>query len=243
MQFVMIFSLILAVLAVVFALQNTAMVTLSFFIWTFNSPLALLLLIALTIGAIITSILTLPGWVKNKRSSSVHRKEVAGMEESLAKYRTDLIDTQNKNKDLRQKIIEVEEAKEALEKAQEKALHEVEDLRTALGKSKLTAEEAEIARKEAIDARNQMDQALKEMDQRLASVSQESENAGKSVTEFESLTEEEAAAEASPDQLETDAADVLPAEPQVHGDENNGEHSAEPETPESEEEQRPHHFW
>ena len=67
MQFVMIFSLIIAVLSVMFALQNTAVVSLKFFIWTFESPLGLLLLIALTVGAIIISILTLPSWFKNKR--------------------------------------------------------------------------------------------------------------------------------------------------------------------------------
>ena len=143
MQFVMIFSLIIAVLSVMFALQNTAVVSLKFFIWTFESPLGLLLLIALTVGAIIISILTLPSWFKNKRIKSIHQKELGELEENLAKYRTDLIDTQNKNKDLRQKVLELEEAKENLEKAHQKTLQEINDLRNALSNAELTAEEAE----------------------------------------------------------------------------------------------------
>ncbi len=168
MQFVMIFSLIIAVFAVMFAMQNTATVTLKFFVWTFESPLALLLIIALTIGAAITSFLTLPGWFKSKRFRSSHNKEIGELEENLAKYRTDLIDTQNKNKDLRQKILEVEEAKEALERAHTKTDQEIDDLKTALADAQLTAENADIARREALEARDEIDAALKEMDRRIA---------------------------------------------------------------------------
>ncbi len=168
MQFVMIFSLIIAVLSVMFSMQNTATVSLKFFIWTFESPLALLLIIAVTVGAIITSILTLPGWFRHKKSSSHHKKEMVDLEENLAKYRTDLIDTQNKNKDLRQKILEVEEARESLEKAHLKTEQEISDLKTALSDAELTAEQAEAARQEALQARDEMDAALKEMDLRLA---------------------------------------------------------------------------
>lgn len=241
MQFVVIFSLILAVLAVVFALQNTAMVTLTFFVWTFESPLALLLLIALTIGAIITTIVSLPGWIKTRRSTTVHKREVAGMEESLAKYRTDLIDTQNKNKDLRQKIIEVEEAKETLAKAQEKTLHEIDDLRTALNDSKLTAEQAEIARQEAIDARDQMDQALLEMDQRLASVNREVERADEANETIEPLTSyDETASQADPfDSDVVSQAEPLPVSDDELVDEPSDDEESEP----VDEEHKPHHFW
>lgn len=241
MQFVMIFSLILAVLAVVFALQNTAMVTLSFFIWTFESPLALLLLIALTIGAIITTIVSLPGWLKARHSTTVHKREVAGMEESLAKYRTDLIDTQNKNKDLRQKIIEVEEAKETLAKAQEKTLHEVDDLRAALNNSQLTAEQAEIARQEAIEARAQMDKALLEMDERLASVTREAERADGANGASELLP---SYSETVPhaDAVVSDAAgqaEPLPVSDDELLDEPLEDENSKP----ADEEHKPHHFW
>ena len=148
------------------------------------------------------------------------------MEESLAKYRTDLIDTQNKNKDLRQKIVEVEEAKESLEKAQEKTLHEIDDLRAALNDSQLTAEQAEIARQEAIEARAQMDQALHEMDQRLASVNKEAELAeGTSYVNT----------------AVTDAANHV--EPVFSDDEPIAEPLDSEDSHHPEEEPKPHHFW
>lgn len=168
MQFVMIFSLVVAVLSVMFAMQNTAVVTLKFFIWSFESPLALLLIIALTVGAVIISIFTLPDWFKNRKFHSKHDKEINDLEESLSKYRADLIDTQNKNKDLRQKILEIEEAKEKLEKAHSKTNEEIEDLKEALSDAQLSAEEAQIARKEAQDARDEIDAALKEMDEKIS---------------------------------------------------------------------------
>ncbi len=169
MQFVMIFSLIIAVFAVMFSMQNTESVVLHFFVWTFRSPLAVLLLISLTIGAILTSLLTIPGWFKSKRFKSRHQKEIVELEDSLAKYRTDLIDTQNKNKDLRQKILELEEATEKLDKAHQDTDREINDLHEALNNANLTLEEAEQAKKEAIEARDAMDKALSEMETKLAS--------------------------------------------------------------------------
>lgn len=168
MQFVIIFALVVAILAVMFALQNTAVVTLHFFAASFEEPLALFMLIAIALGAVLISILTIPGWFKSKKISSRHSKEVGELEDSLAKYRTDLIDSQNSNKDLRQKIMEVEEAKENLEHAQAKASQEIDDLKEALSKADLTAQEADQAKKEALDARDQMDSALKDLEGKMA---------------------------------------------------------------------------
>ena len=85
-------------------------------------------LIAIAVGALIISILTVPGWIRNRQLRSKHRKEVAELEDNLSKYRSNLIDAQNSNKDLRQKILEIEEAKEKLEQAQVKAEEEINDL-------------------------------------------------------------------------------------------------------------------
>ena len=169
MQFVMIFSLAVAVLAVMFSMQNTETVLLKFFIWEFHSPLAVLMLISLTIGAILTTLLTIPGWFRSKKTNSRHHKEVVELEDSLAKYRTDLIDTQNKNKDLRQKILELEETKQNLERTYQDTNREINDLQNALGNANLTLAEAEQAKKEAIAARNEMDAALLEMEAKLSS--------------------------------------------------------------------------
>ncbi len=167
MQFVIIFALIVSIFAVMFALQNPNIVKLHFIIWDFEQPLALFLLIAMAIGALIISILTIPGWIKSRQMRSKHRKEVAELEDNLSKYRSNLIDAQNSNKDLRQKILEIEEAKENLEKAQAKAEEEINDLHEALDKADLSTQEAQQAKKEAIDARDNMNLAMRELEIKL----------------------------------------------------------------------------
>lgn len=167
MQFVIIFALIVSIFAVMFALQNPNIVTVQFMAWKFEQPLALFLLIAMAIGALIISILTIPGWIRNRQIRSKHRKEMAELEDNLSKYRSNLIDAQNSNKDLRQKILEIEEAKEKLEQAQTKAQEEINDLHTALNKADLTAQEAEEAKKEAVEARDNINLALRELEIKL----------------------------------------------------------------------------
>ncbi len=175
MQFVIIFALIVSIFAVMFALQNPEITALHFIIWDFQQPLALFLLIAMAIGALIISILTIPGWIKSRQQRNKHRKEVAELEDNLSKYRSNLIDAQNSNKDLRQKILEIEEAKEALEQAQKKAEEEISDLHAALDKADLSAQEAEQARQEALDARDNINLALRELEIKLESAEESSD--------------------------------------------------------------------
>ena len=49
------------------------------------------MLIAMAIGALIISILTIPGWIKSRQMRSKHRKEVAELEDNLSKYRSNLV--------------------------------------------------------------------------------------------------------------------------------------------------------
>ena len=175
MQFVIIFALIVSIFAVMFALQNPNIVTVQFMAWKFEQPLALFLLIAMAIGALIISILTIPGWIRNRQIRNKHRKEVAELEDNLSKYRSNLIDAQNSNKDLRQKILEIEEAKEALEQAQQKAEAEIRDLHEALDQADLSAQQAQQARQEAIDARDNINLALRELEIKLESAEESSD--------------------------------------------------------------------
>ena len=170
-----IFALIVSIFAVMFALQNPNIVTVQFMAWKFEQPLALFLLIAMAIGALIISILTIPGWIRNRQIRNKHRKEVAELEDNLSKYRSNLIDAQNSNKDLRQKILEIEEAKEALEQAQQKAEAEIRDLHEALDQADLSAQQAQQARQEAIDARDNINLALRELEIKLESAEESSD--------------------------------------------------------------------
>ena len=175
MKFEIIFALIVSIFAVMFALQNPTIVPLTFIIWNFEEPLALFLLISIAVGALIISVLTIPGWLKSRKQIGKHHKEVAELEDNLSKYRSNLIDAQNSNKDLRQKILEIEQTKEELEVAQKKANDEINDLHAALEKADLSKQEAEQARKEAIEARDNINLALRELELKLSSAEDSAE--------------------------------------------------------------------
>ena len=66
MQIFLFFALIIAVLAVFFALQNSDPVTLKFAVWEFNSSLAFVLLLALLAGALISFFFSLPSNLKRR---------------------------------------------------------------------------------------------------------------------------------------------------------------------------------
>ena len=123
MQLMIIFALALSIVAVIFALQNPGVVALTFFGWKFNQPLAVYLLVSMAIGALIVSLLTIPTRFKGRKQTKKFNKETEELEDNLSQYRSNLIDAQNSNKDLRQKILEIEDAKEEVEQqlAQTKA--------------------------------------------------------------------------------------------------------------------------
>ncbi len=91
MTFLLILALIVAVAAVVFALQNTAPVTVSFLVWQFkDQPLALILLLALAAGVIIGLLTILPGAIRNKWRTISQRKKIEGLEKNLQETQTRL---------------------------------------------------------------------------------------------------------------------------------------------------------
>lgn len=84
MQLYLILAIALAILAVAFALQNDMSVTVTFGIWSFDSSLAMMLVIAAGIGATISVLLSWPGFIKNQWVSSRLRRQVSKLEEDKA---------------------------------------------------------------------------------------------------------------------------------------------------------------
>jgi uncharacterized integral membrane protein len=70
----LILSLLIIALVVVFAVQNTALTTVHFFVWTFQGSLALILLIALSAGVLISLLVSLPTMVNNRLTLRSHKK-------------------------------------------------------------------------------------------------------------------------------------------------------------------------
>ena len=80
MQIFLIVALLIAIVAVVFAVYNTALVTITFFAWHFQTSLAVALLAALGAGVLIAILFSVPGWIKNGMSSVSQKKKFSGIQ-------------------------------------------------------------------------------------------------------------------------------------------------------------------
>lgn len=93
MQLMLIFGIVFAIGAVAFALQNNVAVTVSFALWSFESSLAMVLLIALGLGALITALLSSPSVIRQQWTGKrlQHQVDVLESENSaLAQRISDL---------------------------------------------------------------------------------------------------------------------------------------------------------
>ncbi len=87
MLFFVILALILAVLAVVFALQNTAQTAVSFLVWKFNGSLALVLIVAVLAGMLISFLAYAPTLLRGHFSARRMRKHTSELELNLADHK------------------------------------------------------------------------------------------------------------------------------------------------------------
>lgn len=88
----LIFALIIAVVAVIFALQNTMTVTISFLAWEITGSLSLVLLITLAIGALIGLLVLAPSAIRNTIVVSNNRKRIGALEKQLDEQRVRIAD-------------------------------------------------------------------------------------------------------------------------------------------------------
>jgi putative membrane protein len=76
----LIFALLIAIVAVIFALQNPALVTISLFAWQIHTSVAVALLVALGVGVLITILISIPGWVKRGVKNVSQKKKFSGLQ-------------------------------------------------------------------------------------------------------------------------------------------------------------------
>jgi outer membrane murein-binding lipoprotein Lpp len=74
---------LIAILAILFAVQNNDPATVSFIAWDFDGSLALILLIAMAVGAVISSFLSLPGNIKARWTIRNQRKKMTELETKI----------------------------------------------------------------------------------------------------------------------------------------------------------------
>ncbi|MBC8508325.1 MAG: LapA family protein [Anaerolineales bacterium] len=87
MQIFLIISLIIAALATIFAIQNATPTTVNFFIWEFEGSLALILLIALIAGALISLFASMPALIKSKLAVTSLNKKLTKSETEIQKVK------------------------------------------------------------------------------------------------------------------------------------------------------------
>ena len=80
-------GILLGAVAVVFALQNITVITVTFFSWQLTGSLALILLIAITAGMLIAIFLLLPEFISNYFKARRLQKENGKLAEELRKQK------------------------------------------------------------------------------------------------------------------------------------------------------------
>lgn len=85
MQLMLIAGIAFAIGAVLFALQNNVPVTVTFALWRFDSTLAVVLLIALGLGALIAALVSTPTVIRGQWGGARLRRQVVGLEEEKAR--------------------------------------------------------------------------------------------------------------------------------------------------------------
>jgi len=85
MQALLFVSLAVSILAVVFALQNNAPTALSFLSWKFESSLAVVILVAVAVGALVSLFAALPGKIRLKWQLRSARNRIAELEAAAAR--------------------------------------------------------------------------------------------------------------------------------------------------------------
>ncbi len=83
MQLTVILSIVVAIGGVSFALQNNVPVTVNFLVWRFDSTLAMVLLVALALGALIVALVSTPATLKSQWNVARLRKQLDAANSSL----------------------------------------------------------------------------------------------------------------------------------------------------------------
>ena len=79
--------MLLGAVAVIFALQNISVITVTFFSWQLTSSLAVVLILAITVGVLVSLLILLPGSIKNSFKIAGLKKDNKKLEEELRKQK------------------------------------------------------------------------------------------------------------------------------------------------------------
>lgn len=83
MQSFLIAALALAILTVIFALQNPIPVGVTFLLWKFEGSLALVLMLTFTLGVLVSLLVSIPTILKRRTAISNQQKKIGELENRL----------------------------------------------------------------------------------------------------------------------------------------------------------------
>jgi len=83
MQLWLIMAIVIAMLVVIFALQNAIPITVSFLTWKFESSLALILLITIALGALMSLLVSVPSKIKKIKIILNQKKKIQELENAF----------------------------------------------------------------------------------------------------------------------------------------------------------------
>ena len=96
MQLWLIIAIVVAILAVIFALQNAIPITVSFLTWKFESSLALVLLIAIALGVLMSLMVSVPSKIKNMKLILNQKRKINELEQ-IVQVRSDIKEEKKDN--------------------------------------------------------------------------------------------------------------------------------------------------
>lgn len=105
MQIYMILSLVVAGIAILFAIQNAAVIEINFLFWSFEGSLALVLLIALALGVAISLLASAPSSIRRNLTIRNQKNRISELEANVAAQNSKLAEAQAKIDELNTPVI------------------------------------------------------------------------------------------------------------------------------------------
>jgi uncharacterized integral membrane protein len=87
MQLTIIVAIVIAIAGVAFAIQNSVPVTVVFILWRFEGSLAMILLLALALGAIVVALVSTPATLRSRWTIKRQSKEIESLNAANAALR------------------------------------------------------------------------------------------------------------------------------------------------------------
>ncbi len=90
-------ALVVSIAAVIFAIGNPGVVSITILTWQLNTSLTLLVLVAFVLGFVVALLLLLPGMIRLRYRVAVHKKEIKDLKKSVPEAKTKIESKDNDN--------------------------------------------------------------------------------------------------------------------------------------------------